>query len=249
MPASCHRSLSKRHISMIQFLVFVLIIAGALSASGQTGKQLPDYQTPVTREKTVKSWRAGNMLDSLLFMGEANKLPIGLVLEGDSLCKKSVPGSVAEVSVGALIEQIQREDLDYTAEIKDQKLYVHPKVIRASTLNALELKIPRFSVESESAEETGVHLWMSIRGILVPQETSMFSGGLQTNAETLPAINLTNTSVAGILNRTVKVGQRGVWLMYEVPPGWQGNPKTIPYKIFSYSGDQDLLHSVKCPEK
>jgi hypothetical protein len=102
--------------------------------------------------------------------------------------------------------------------------------------------------EPTSAQEIGISLWMFIRGVLVPHETSMFSGGLQRNAETLPAINVSNLSVHDILDHVITSGQGGAWIMYEVPADWQSNPKTKPYEILSYSGEQGSAHLIKCPE-
>ena len=89
-----------------------------------------------------------------------------------------------------------------------------------------------------SAQQIGITLWMFIRGVLVPKETSMFMGGLQRNAEILPAVNLSNVSVHDILDHIISLGQGGGWIMHEVPADWQSNPKTLPYELFSYSVEE-----------
>jgi hypothetical protein len=191
----------------------------------------------------VEGWQTGDVLTSLIRIGFTNKIPLGIVLEGDSLCNNSVPGSSDPINVGTLIDQVRAQDPDYVVEIQKGILYVHPKATKASTLDVLGLEIPRFTSKASSAQEMGISLWMFIRGVLVPQETSMFSGGLQRNAEKLPAIDLSHATVDDILDRIIASGEGGVWILYEVPPGGQSNPH---FEILSYSGDQGAASLIKC---
>jgi hypothetical protein len=223
-------------------LSFTLVLAIHLTAQAQN--QTPKKPlTQVTSGTMVEGWQTGDVLSSLVRIGFANKIPLGIVLEGDSLCNNSVPGSSDAISVGTLIDQVQAQDPDYVVEIQKGILYVHPKAIKASTLDVLGLEIPRFTSKASSAQEMGISLWMFIRGVLVPQETSMFSGGLQRDAEKLPAIDLSHATVDDILDRIIASGEGGVWILYEVPPGQQSNPL---YEILSYSGDQGAAGLIKC---
>jgi hypothetical protein len=234
---------------MANTILFVVVLTLAFNMSAQTrGEPTEKRLTPVTSGTIIEGWQTGDILTSLIRAGFTNKIPLGIVLEGDSLCRNSVPGSGGGISIASLIGQVQGQDPDYIVEIRNKILYVHPRATKASTLDALELRIPRFTSEAASAQEIGISLWMFIRGVLVPQETSMFSGGLQRNAEKLPAFNLSNSSVHDILDRVITLGQGGAWVMYEVPADWQSNPRTKPYEILSYSGDQGAARLIKCPE-
>jgi hypothetical protein len=137
----------------------------------------------------------------------------------------------------------------YIAEIQDAVIYVHPKVMKASTLSALELRMPSFdTVKPIGAQEIGMNLWMNIRAMLVLQESSMFSGGFQRDAETVPSFHLSRPRVHNVLDHVVALWQGGVWIMYQVPSNWQADPKTQPFDILSYSGDQQAAELIKCSE-
>jgi hypothetical protein len=235
---------------MIRPILLVLIFTSGVSASAQTGAQATKKQSaPVTSSTVVDDWQTGETLTPLIRVGFKNKIALGIVLEGNSLCRNSVPGSSGGIRIGSLIDQVQKQSPDYVIEIRDRMLYVHPKSMTGSTLNTLDLRIPRFSSPIASAQQIGITLWMFIRGVLVPKETSMFTGGLQRNAETLPAIALSNASVRDILDKAITSGQGGVWVMYKVPADWQSDPKTKPYEILSYSGDQSAAQFARCPDE
>ncbi len=201
-----------------------------------------------TSSTIVGGWEEGRILPSLMRVGLANHLPVSIVIEGNSLCTSSVAGSSEGIRVEALIDQVQKQDPAYSAELRNHVLYVHPKVMTASTRNALDLRIPIFNPGPTSADQIGIGLWMFIRGLLVPQQASVYAGPLQNNTEALPAFTLLNSSVHDILDRVITLGQGGAWIMYQVSDDWQSNPKTMPYEILSYSGQQRPAESIRCPE-
>jgi hypothetical protein len=235
---------------MTRALLYVVMLTLAVPLSAQTRDNAASKRfTPVTSDTVVEGWQTGSMLTSLLRAGYTNKIPLGIVLEGDSLCRNSVPGSGEGIRIDLLIEQIQRQDPDYTAEIRNRILYVHPRTIKASTLNIFDLQLPGFSADPQSTQEVGITLMMWIQGVLFPGQTTMYSGGIQADAERLSAIHLSRpVSVHDVLDHVITSGQGGFWVMHEVPPDWPSNPKTIPYDLLSYSGDQRGTQLIKCPD-
>jgi hypothetical protein len=233
---------------MVKTILFIMMFTPVFNVIAQTGVKTTDKRlTPLTSDTVVNDWEAGSTLTSLIRAGFTNKMAIGIVLEGDSLCRSSVLGSSKGIHIGSLIDQVQKQNPNYVVEIRPQTLYVHPKTMTASTLAVLQLPIPQFSAKSGSAQQIGITLWMFIRGVLVPKETSMFTGGLQRNAEILPAVNLSNASVHDILDHIVSLGQGGGWIMYEVPADWHSDPKTLPYELFSYYGEERSANLLHCP--
>jgi hypothetical protein len=144
---------------MIKPILLVLIITSAVSASAQTGAEATEKQlVPVTSSAVVNDWQTGETLTSLIRVGFTNKIALGIVLEGNSLCRNSVPGSSGGIRIGSLIDQVQKQSPDYVVEIRDRMLYVHPKSMTGSTLNTLNLRIPRFSSQTASAQQIGINL-------------------------------------------------------------------------------------------
>ena len=229
--------------------VFILMLLLLPDLSAQAvGKFDEKRFTPVTSDTLIEGWQTGETLTSIVRTGFANNIPVGIVLDGDSLCRTNLPGSSEHTHIAALIDQIQKYDPDYVAEARNQVLYVHPRSMKASTLNAFELKIPLFKTQATSAQDDGISLWMYTRAVLVPGQTSIFSGGMQKNGEMLPPFTLSDASVHDILDRLITLGQGGIWILYEVPADWLSNPATDPYNVFSYAGDQAPVRPIDCPK-
>jgi hypothetical protein len=240
----------KKYMLNTIFAVAIVLVLRCPTLSQIPSSESTARVTSVRAETRVEGWPASdNLLNSLLRSGANNKLPLGIVVEGEALCVNRVKSIDADITVGSLANQIEQQVPDYAAEIRNGTLFVHPKAMSAGTISVLNLVIPRFSGEPSSAQSMGVTLWMYIRAILVPNEGSAFEGGLQRGAETLPAFRMTNSTVQEILNRTVTAGQGGFWIMHKVPANWQSNPNSLPYQVLSYSGDDpEGTRLVGCSE-
>lgn len=231
----------------------ICLLASALwsqSASTQTSSPKPAlHAAQITETTSVKAWPSSdNFLSSLLQIGSANKIPLGIVIEGDALCKTKPDTSDSGIIVRDLISQLERQIPDYTGEVSNDTLFIHPKVMQASTLDALALNIPSFEATSATAQSDGVHLSMYIRFTLDPDSGFGFGGGMQRDAESLPPITMTDSSVQQILDRIVTSGQGAVWALHKVPADWQTNAKTVSFDVVSYSGDQNYLRTIHCSE-
>ena len=230
-------------------LVVAVLILHSQMLSQDAVSKITARATPVRSSTRLDGWPSSDtLLTSLIEAAVNNKLPLGIVVEDQSLCRTNLLGGDTDTTVGSLVKEIERQVPAYDAEIRKGTLFIHPKTINASTLNALELVIPNFATEPSTVQAIGVSLWMYIRAALVPQQGSGFEGGMQRGAETLPGFEMTNATVQDILSRVVTSGQGGLWVMRRIPANWQSNPDSIPYQIFSYSGAHDFVKSIKCSQ-
>jgi hypothetical protein len=172
-------------------------------------------------------------------------MPLGIVVQGDSLCTHPPVGTKGEITVADLVGQIMSQAPGYTAEIRSGTVFVHPFEMKPSVQRTLMLAISRFSSEPDDAQSLGITLWMYVRGILVPNEGSAFVGGTQ-RAEALPAIELTNTTVLDVLDHIVTLKTGSVWIMHQPPDDWESHPKTNPFEIWSYSGQMHAPGAIAC---
>jgi hypothetical protein len=202
----------------------------------------------LTNSTVLKGRVSDSALGVLISIGWQNKMPLGIVIEGDALCTHQITDSNSELTVAELIRQIEVLVPGYTGQIRDGVLFVHPKAMALSTLSALNLVVPRFTSPRASVQEVGVSLWMYIRALLVPQEGSAFVGGSQRNAEPLPSFEVSNATVQNILDLIISKQTGGLWTMRDVPVNWTASPKTIPYEILSYSGNLDLVKGNTCSQ-
>ncbi len=236
------KSICRSHHVALALLVFLWsYIAIGNAQSQQVAMQ-------VTKNASIKGWRSGDRLfESLLAVGRLNRLPLGIVVEGDSLCRALPADDRRDVSnVFELENEVERLSPDYIVEIRDGVLMVRPKGMSPAAQGLLDLTIPRFATRPSTVQEIGISLWMHMRAVLIPQEGSAFEGGMQRNAELLPPFEMNQSDVRSILNRVVKGGGGGLWVLQKIPSDWLTHPKSDPVDLFSYSGDSDTIGALKC---
>jgi hypothetical protein len=202
---------------------------------------------PLTLDSTLGGLPTQNSaLKALIELGWQNKAPLGIVIQGDSLCTHMFQGEMENITVAKIIQTINDEIPGYTAELQHGVLIVHSKLMAPSTDQTLSLKIRNFSSAPTSIANLGVGLWMYIRAVLVPGQTSAFTGGLQNDAENLPSITVPVGTVESILNKLVSERSGGIWVMHGVTSEWVHDPKTIPFEILSYSGHRERDTMDEC---
>ncbi|MGH7974566.1 MAG: hypothetical protein ACREBR_03485, partial [bacterium] len=59
--------------------------------------------TPLASDTVVNDWETGSTLTSLIRAAFTNKMAIGIVLEGNSLCRSSVHGSSKGIPIRAFL--------------------------------------------------------------------------------------------------------------------------------------------------
>jgi|SRR5579875_2363992 len=225
-------------------LTILLPVSGIIQAAEGFGNE--NRTSSVVQSQIVHGWQPGNgILSALLQVGFENHLPMGILVQGDILCEPKSTAGQQIVTLEDLSKQIGILVPGYKAEIKDGVFFVHPQTVSPFTLNLLKLIIPRFRSGQGGAEKFGVDLWMHIRAVLVPSEGSAFIGGVQRGTENLPDVEMTNVTVEQILDRIVTLKTGGMWIMYEVPPDWNKDPKSMPFEILSYSG---MKEAISCTE-
>jgi hypothetical protein len=229
---------------LILSMLTALVLPSAL-ALAQTGPSVLALQ--VRPDTKVDYWSPSQTaLSYLVDIGIHNELPLGIVIEGDSLCTHQLVSTGLESTVIDVVSKIDMQIPGYTGEIQDGVLLVHPKVMQSGTLGALNLTIPQFSTSKSSPDRMGVSLWMYIRAILVPTEGSGFVGGTRRATESVPSFQVSNATVRTILNIVATKGQGGLWALHEVPSDWLKRPNTIPYEIYEYSDDRRYFDALNC---
>jgi hypothetical protein len=185
-------------------------------------------------------------LSSIISLGFINKIPMGLVIEGDGLCAHQLDLPAIPFTARELISSIENQIPGYTADTQNGVLYVHPRSITSATRKALSLTLPTFTSPQGTFQDGSVALWMNIRALLVPKEGTGLVGGSAPDPEILQSFRVSNASVKRILDVLVTKGQGGLWTMRQVSSDWQANPRKIPYEVVGYSDSQDNLKISNC---
>lgn len=225
-----------------------ILIAGllVLSSFGLQAQNATKLVTP-TNDTVITSWNSGgNALDTLVNIAFQNRIPFGIVIEGKALCTRQVNGKQGD-TVAALLSDIETDIPGYTGQIEKGVLVIRPKLLTPSTLNALRVNLPEFgTAHPDTIQSLSITLWMFLRAALVPGQSSAFSGGVQRNAELIPAFHTSNTTTEEVLAYLVTQKTGGIWAMSQVPEDWISDPATIPFKVYSYSGDPGLAETLTC---
>jgi hypothetical protein len=201
----------------------------------------------VRLDTKVEAWSASQAaLSYLIEVGARNKLPLGIVIEGNSLCTNQLVTTGRESTVTDLVSKVDMQIPGYTGEIQDGVLFIHPRVMKSATLSTLNLIIPVFATSTSSFDQVGVRLWIYIRAILVPKEGSGFTGGVRSATDSVSPFEVSNATVRTILDMIATKGQGGLWAIHEVPPDWLERPSTIPFEIYGYSDGARSLNSLSC---
>lgn len=232
---------SRRLIAMALVTAAAMIL---LVSSAFTQDSTPQPLTPDSTLGGLPTQESA--LEALIDLGWQNKAPLAIVIQGDSLCTHTFQGEMEKITVAKIIKRINEEIPGYTAELQHGVLVVRPKISTPSTEQALHLKIRNFSSAPTSIANLGIGLWMYIRAVLVPGQTSAFTGGLQNHAENIPSITVPVGTVESILNKLVSEGGGGIWVMHGVTSKWIHDPKTIPFEILSYSGQRERGNMDEC---
>ncbi len=224
-------------------ILFVAVLLQGISAFGQS----PEKPKALSEKTSLPYWNdGGTAIDTLVDVAVLNAIPVGIVIEGENLCKYRIDGRPDD-TVEQLMDSLERNIPGYTAKIKNGVLLVEPEKVTSGTQRSLDVVIPRFGAEQpESMEKLSIDLWFFIRAVLVPDRSSAFSGGLQKDGEALSAFQLSNVTVEEILDYLVTKKAGGLWAISKVPDGWMANPSIIPYKVVSYSGNSALAAKLKC---
>src|SRR6185437_3112642 len=189
----------------LQTHILVSILIGSVLSSSPAKPQGTGLKAvPLSDATPVVNWpSSGNFLNALTDMGLQNRVPIGIVIQGNSICTGRPRNRGAIVTIRDIVKDLESQAPDYTAEIRDDTLFVHPKVMSASTEATLHLLISEFSTKPGTAYMDGIALWMYIRAKLVPEQGSAFEGQIPPTPDTLPPIRMTHATVEEILDRIV----------------------------------------------
>jgi hypothetical protein len=197
----------------------------------------------------VPETAGGSALQQILAIGRENHLPLGIVVPDRTLCSTRLTLSEREPSVQALLAEINQQFPTYRAELLDSTVNIEPRNLPAQDARLLDTRIDQFTSRSATHQGMGVHLWMFIRAVLVPGESTGFAGGSSTHAERLTGIHVEQQSVAQILNLIVRKGHGGLWAVRNLQPGWERSSPVLPYEIFAYSDEYSGFENFSCPAK
>ncbi len=197
------------------------------------------------------SGASGPAIESIEEIAKQNRLPLGLVLGDQTLCKRSLDlrkvGQTARLDV--LLQEIHRQVPSYDARIEKGTLVIMPHEPGAGAADLLDLSIPYFRPVPATMEGTGQILWTYVRARIKPREGSLTDIMSNPDSPIISGLHVDSpTSVLDILDLVVQQNQGGAWVVGSIPDDWRERVASNPISITSYSSSTSRLAGSVCAD-
>jgi hypothetical protein len=221
----------------------VIALIAAANAFGQSPKVVPQ-----PKDKVVNKFEAHNevALRSLLRLGAETGTPLGLIQNGEQLCKAKVDISVEGESIASIADQLTGP-IGYTWSVEDGVLVIHPQTIPLGVQQLLDTLIPRFGAPRTTLAGLGVFLTIDVRAVFRPDLGSAGSISRSPDAFLVGPIQVNNVTVRKALNTIVKLGIGGQWILRPLPEDFRKAPDTKLFDIVDYaSNPMQTVEGLTC---
>lgn len=237
---------------MVRFLTFSLAcsLLTSFAPGSLTGSQ--DATQPSLSMDTiirVGDSLSGKAFQNVLTLAQQNRIPLGIVVQDsppEALCENSLTLEPGTMTISDLIAAVQSSAPGYVVQITNGVLEIHPKMSPTNVSAFLDLKISRFQSPPRPLVLLGSSLWMGIRGVIAPGESTATDMLFSLSAETVPGLNITNQSINTILDTIARKGSGGVWVLHAAKLKVLSDKTPMPYEIHGYVGEGNLNLLIQC---
>ena len=155
-------------------------------------------------------------LEALLRLGYDSKLPLGVVLVDDALCKRKVSVRASQRSAARILTELIGQLPGYGWSIRNGVAVIAPLRMPQSSARLLNMVVPRFGATRVGAADQVLFLETYVWDILRPSRGSALNI-LSTPGAEMPPLEMRNSTVEQILSRIVARGAGGEWVLFPVP--------------------------------
>jgi hypothetical protein len=186
-------------------------------------------------------------LESLLRLGIENRVPLGIVGIDDRLCKNkidiAVDGESALSTANGLLKGID----GYEAILRDNTIDIEPQVMPPNSAQVLNLVIEQYIAPPSSMQMLGLYLWRYVYAIFHPTEGTIIDVLSGATIQTKP-FEMHNAAVVQILNRIVKEGGGGIWVLPPIPDDYRVKHDFKLADVSSYTDDEAKIRKISCAQ-
>lgn len=189
--------------------------------------------------------RDRSALEGILELGAASKVPLGVILEDDSLCKSKVTVLSRNQSGEVVLDRLLGKASGYQRSLANNVVLIAPKTVLPTTTQFLNLRIPHFVTPADELQAQMAFLQMAIRGVLRPSEGTAGSI-MSSHSHDLPAIDMRDLGLQQILDLMVSRGPGGAWILFPVSGDLSKAADRSFAWTLSYADTATRIREAKC---
>jgi hypothetical protein len=197
-----------------------VLLIGAVVAVNAVSQQTPATPVSQTQDRIIDTFESHNeiALYSFLRFAAENKVPLGLILTDDQLCKKKTEITSEGESVSTIMRRLVSQVNGYQWMPEDGVLLVEPQLIPQSTTQLLNTIVTRFAAPRTTLKGLGLFLIIDVRAQLHPSPGGT-AGSLSRSPDTpmVGPLEMRNVTVEQALNEIIKMVSGGSWIVYPTP--------------------------------
>lgn len=237
----CPRSLYEKRYARV---VFLLACAIGAAAGGAASDHPPSAHT----ERVSFAVYDQDILHALLRLGSQERIPMGIVLDNENtLCGARKTIEVTNVSLAQVMKTMLVGSYD-TWGTNDGVITVKPKQIPDATARVLNMKFDKFGGGHTVTTIQGIGSVLSgwIDSTLHPGQG--FAGDILSSpdSERIRPFTLRKASVEKILDYTVSLGSKGVWILHQPTVDSRGRFSDVDLHTYGYKDDSWVLKTLSC---
>jgi hypothetical protein len=185
-------------------------------------------------------------LQTILRLGETAEVPVGVVRADDSLCRDKIDLSVQKDTVANIMSKVISQTPDYRWLTRDGVVIIEPKSISADTAEFLDIVIPRYAAPESTLQELAAFLLTDVRGVLRPNEGTAADILSSSNEARTKPFEMRDATVEQILNRMVKQGQGGAWILLPIPKDYRVAADRQFVQVVGYPDTEGRIGKISC---
>lgn len=210
---------------LLQWSAFGLILVGLFPSQSHVRLACNKLESHVSQSQ-------GPALEQIISIAKDNDIPLGIVVENDTLCRDRLKLTVGDVNLGSLIDNINAQMRGYRLHIDHGTLILGPISENENTKRLLSTNLAYFRPDSSTMQGLSQYLWTYIRAAINPNEGSVTSVISNPDDPVISGFDMEGpVHVVNVLNKIVQQNSGGVWVLSGVPINWErsviGNPIVI----------------------
>lgn len=202
-------------------------------------------QTDTSKKTTLYRGGISTPIQAILRIGKADGIPIGIVLgKGSKLCEGEIKYDFSGLSSAEALNKVLAPFSIKTSP-EDNVINLVDSDIPSEVNQIMVYKFARFSAPPTTMRDLGERLTGYISTTFEGASGFFLTAPITPDFELLTISEITGATVPQIANQIVKLGSRGIWIMYEKPRSIDKSSTIIT--IFSYHDSSSQLAGFSCP--